>query len=154
MDAYIGGAWLSPATAEAFINGAWRPIQYAEAYISGAWRTIFTAPPIGGGGGGGGGGFTLDVSPSFQTVSGSTPTLTSGMVTATPSGGVGPYSYAWTTEIADGLSTINTPSLASTTVTARSLISGEPTQPEFQCISTDSLGAVASGDCSIQFLRS
>lgn len=146
MDAYVGGRWASPSTAEAYVGGAWRSIQYAEAYIGGAWRTVanFTPP---GGGGGGGGSLSLSVSPTSISRTGTASSITTGAITVTPSGGLAPYTYAWSIVSSDAGPTfsIGSPSYASTPVTASAItVLDTPYNCTIHCVVTDSLGVSAT----------
>ena len=67
--------------------------------------------------------------------------VTTAAVTVTPTGGTGPYTYAWTLE--SGNFTIISPTSASTTFRA-SVAAGETTEDVATCTVTDSLAATAS----------
>lgn len=67
--------------------------------------------------------------------------VTTAAVTVTPTGGTGPYTYAWT--LASGNFTILSPTSASTTFRA-SVTAGETTEDVATCVVTDSLAATAS----------
>ena len=154
----VGGSWTQLAGCKIYSTGAWREILAIKVYAGGAWRDVAnfsapTPPPGGGGGGGGGTPMSLDTSPETQFKSGSGSSLVSAAVTATPSGGVAPYTYAWTIQSSDGSSTINSPTLATTTFTNTGLVVEEPVTPVFLCTATDSLGASAQATCQVTFTR-
>jgi hypothetical protein len=146
-----GGRWRSTASAQAYINGAWRDLGNAKAYIGGRWRDVcnFTAvaptptptptptpsPVIG-----------LSISPNPFSGAGLHTTITSEAITATPSGGRSPYSYAWTFTRQDGPATINSPTSASTTVTSTGA-----SEVTVKCVCTDSTGLAGSATASGTF---
>ena len=151
MQIRLGGAWRSTVSATAYINGAWREIDSGKAYIGGAWRNIanFTAPkstPTPSPSPTPSGTLTLSISPSSFSATGIHSTVNSPTLTATPSGGRSPYSYAWSLTFQDGPATINSPSSASTTIasTGASQIKGK-------CVCRDSTGLSASATFSGSF---
>jgi hypothetical protein len=88
-------------------------------------------------------------SPSFYATAsrsvcfGTTPTsgsVTTPSVTVTPTGGTGPYTYAWTYDSGDVGFSANTASSASTTFTG-SVAAGEDLVAVWRCTVTDSLAA-------------
>ena len=146
MEARKDGAWRTINTAEAYVGGAWRALKYVEGYIGGAWRRIatFVLPP------------TLSINPGVGGGSGSNP-VTSDTVTATPSNGLAPFTYAWSVLSSTGLTgiTINSASSASTTFTAT--VSGPDGSIGYltvQCIATDAIGETASASATIRLERS
>ena len=152
----LGGAWQTITGAKVFASGSWRTLSGIKVYASGAWRDVASfspPPPPPGGGGGGGGSMTLSISPDFQSVTGPGGTVTSNPVTATPSGGVAPYTYTWSISDLEGNPSINSPTLATTTFSASGLFPDEPVVPSFQCVCRDSLGNTASAECSVSFTR-
>ena len=140
MEAFISGAWRTPARGEVLIGGAWRRIVRAEVYLSGAWKSCLTLTPA----------LTVAVSPT--SVSGTqtpqpprTVTVTSNGAQATPTGGVGPYSYAWS--ITSGSATITSPNTAATAF--RQILSpDQDSDGSAQVICTDSQGNTAIGSVS------
>src|SRR6185503_17631201 len=123
-----GGVWNQLVSGEVFANAAWHSLVAVKVYANGAWRLVanFTPPspppPSGGGGGGTGGGgtMTLTASPATQTIrdSGTTQATT---VTATPSGGLAPYTYVWSFDSHDSGISIVTPTRAVTDVSVSGL---------------------------------
>jgi hypothetical protein len=147
-----GGVWQTITGAQVFANGAWRALVAIQIFANGAWRQVgnFTTPA------GGGAAITVSLTdPGLSTV-GPSSTLTSAAMHATPSGGVAPYSYAWSIVSADPgpTFTINSPALASTTVTAASIGPiGSNVACTIKCVVTDSLGNTgtsANADMSFQ----
>lgn len=97
---------------------------------------------------------SLSISPSPTAGSsfasaGAPASCTTAPVTATPSGGLGPYSYSWTALSGDG--TINSPSSATTAFSYAS-IAPDSASGTFRCTCTDSSGQSATADVSATFL--
>jgi hypothetical protein len=136
MDAFVSGAWRTPSRGEVLIGGAWRQLVRAEVYRDGDWHAClsFISP------------LSVSVFPGY--VSGvvfpnkpTRQTITTTSATATPDGGNGPYSYAWS--VPAGI-TITNPGNATTafraSVSPDQEISGVAT-----VVCTDSSGKTASG---------
>lgn len=73
--------------------------------------------------------------------------LTTGSVTVTPSGGTGPYTYAWAIDTGDTF-TINAPTSATTTFSV-TLGGDESAAAVYTCTVTDSLAATYAVDVSV-----
>ena len=144
MKVWVAGAWRDILSAKVRMSGAWRPLAAVKIYSGAAWQDAgtFDVATTGTGGGGGGTRFRVDVSPQSSSVSAASSTVTSGLYRATPSRGVAPFTYSWVVATDDGSAsfTINTPTLAQTTVTA----SGIPTLTQATCVirctCTDAVG--------------
>lgn len=137
MEAYIGGAWRSISSGDVRIDGQWRRLVRCEAYVGGAWRTGKTFL----------GALTL-TAPSEVYALG-VGTVTTEAITATPSGGLAPYAYAWTrTSGSHGFATA--PSAATTAFIATPP-GGSIQISVFRCTVTDSLGASATADTTVTF---
>jgi hypothetical protein len=82
-----------------------------------------------------------------------TGTITTNTVTATPSGGTGPYTYAWTLISHDGPvnPTATSAATAATAFTQTAVGPGEIYSAVFRCTVTDSLAATATADCTAHF---
>ena len=130
MKAFSAAAWREITSAKAFIGGAWRTLTVGKVYKGGAWQSAasFVLP------------MSLSVSPSPANTGGSG-YFVSKLMTATPAGGLAPFTYSWTIVYSAGTVTINSPNVASTTV------SGDVTYGDIsftlQCTATDSLGTPA-----------
>jgi hypothetical protein len=97
-------------------------------------------------------GFYVTVSPTALGKKGTISTLTTPAAVATPTGGVGPYTYAWTKQ-SGGAITANSPSSYSTTFTATGLGVDEERDAVFRVTCTDSLAATATRDITVSILR-
>jgi hypothetical protein len=148
MEVFTGGTWRTITSAEAYIGGAWQRIQYAEAYVNGAWRQIvsFAAPYT-----------ALVVSPSPVSASAQSDTITTESVSATPTGGLAPFTYNWTLVSSSGLTvvTILFPNSSSTPFTATLSPGGEGASGSatFTCTATDSLGSSKSASVNVGFFH-
>lgn len=110
--------------------------------MTGACIAIIVGTPASGGGGGGS--ITVSVSPYIvsKTRSG-IGTITTPAATATPSGGTGPYTYAWSLMTGDTF-TVDSPTASSTTFTAF-LGDGLNKNAIYKVIVTDSAAATGTG---------
>ena len=101
-----------------------------------------------GGGSGGGGAFTVSCTPtSFPNSSAGTSSGSLGPSTATPSGGVPPYTYAWTVFANTGDSghpNITSPTAASSTFTVTGVLGQDTGGGTILMTCTDSVGATAT----------
>lgn len=88
------------------------------------------------------GAMTASASPTTLTKRGIASSQTTSSVTVTPSGGVSPYTYAWSLVSGDTL-TVNSPTSATTTFTASSLAYGEIRSALYRCTVTDSTSGTA-----------
>lgn len=150
MQTRKGGAWRTTTSAQAYINGAWRQILYGKAYKGGAWRDVcnFTTPtpspsptptptptptpaPS----------LSISVSPTSIDTATADSIVVSDPVTATPLGGLSPYSYLWSIVSSDGHSfTITAPTSATTSVRCNLSVPGASASGSLQCSVTDSSG--------------
>jgi hypothetical protein len=153
-----GGSWQTITAGKAYVGGAWRSLVAIKIFASGAWRTVanFTPPSGGGGGTGGGGGggtggggtLSLSASPSSLYTTSFSSSMTSDPCTITPSGGLAPYTYAWT--MIAGTAGITSPTFATTTFTKTTSGIANVTA---RCTVTDSLHVTASVDVPMTFER-
>jgi len=83
-----------------------------------------------------------------------TGTAISATVTCTPTGGTGPYTYAWTriSYTSATAPTINSAATAATGFTQTGLGPAESESAVFRCTVTDSLAATATADVTVTFL--
>lgn len=100
----------------------------------------------------GGGSLVASISPSSLSGVGTNVVSTgdgggSSSCTVTPSGGTGPYSYAWT-KVSGTTITVSSPA-AATTGFSTTLIPGQLVTAVYRCTVTDSLLATATADVSI-----
>jgi hypothetical protein len=94
---------------------------------------------------------TASITPPYETAYGYSPgvaTVTSGSVVAAPTGGLAPYTYAWTR--LSGVGTINSPALATSSFSA-SVAESETDSGEFQVTVTDSAGQTATATANVDF---
>ena len=136
MKAFSAAACREITSAKAFIGGAWRTLTVGKVYKGGAWQSAasFVLPMS----------VAITPNPAFGRGTGY---VTSNTITATPTGGLAPFTYSWTVvSSAPRLVTINSPATASTTATAD--VSGGDVNFTLQCVATDSLGTAvtAQGD--------
>lgn len=140
MRVRVNGAWAEVPSGRVYVNGAWRQIKEARAYISGAWETIATFVPD----------LSVAISPSFVSRSITDGGIaTTSTVTATPSGGQLPYTYAWT-RIDGTRSTTSAPTSASTTFSC-SLAPEDEVSDTWRVTVTDSFGTTATADILVTF---
>ena len=82
---------------------------------------------------------TASASPTSLYKTGPTASQTTASVTVTPSGGVSPYTYAWTL-LTGATLTVNSPTAATTTFSKTGMISGDSFDATYRCTVTDSTG--------------
>ena len=152
MQLRLGGAWQQISGAKVFANKSWRSLVAMRVYSGGAWRLVanWTPPSPGGGGGGGGGNLKLTLSPtSFARTS--TQDTFSVSLTATPSGGLTPYTYSWTVVTSTTSVTFSAATAATTRASVSGLTPNEPESATLRCTVTDSLGVSTHADVSGTF---
>jgi hypothetical protein len=140
MKIRFGGEWREITSAKAFINGAWRTIRYGKAYASGSWRDAVAFVPA----------LTLAASPESVSGVSTLGTVVTNGTTVTPTGGVSPYTYAWTR--VSGVGEISSPTSASTAFYYNAPGFANYTGT-FRCTVTDSLGTTATADVDAEFER-
>jgi hypothetical protein len=140
MKIRVGGAFEDVTSGQVRIAGAWRRLTGAKAYISGAWKDVasFLQP------------LTLDVSPSSDRAivvpSAFADTIP---ITATPTGGLGPYTYAWT-RVSGSTGAALSPTSATSQFRAFITSVGEFTST-FLCTVTDANGNTATDNVEVVF---
>jgi hypothetical protein len=136
----LDGVWREIGAGRIRINNTWRPLTRARAYVSGAWRevAVFT-PPL-----------SVTVTPEsvlgFRSGPGS---VTTDSTTATPLGGLGPYSYSWA-RVGAGTAVATAPTSA-TTAFQRTLGTGDDVTETWRVTVTDGLGGTATYDVLATF---
>ncbi len=104
---------------------------------------------FGGGGGGGGGAFDVPVD-SYSAMGGAASAfavaISTSAVTAAPSGGTAPYTYAWAITAPDANWSALSPTSATTQFRRTGVAPGDSETANFECTVTDALGAVAVSD--------
>ncbi|CAB4153242.1 Tip attachment protein J [uncultured Caudovirales phage] len=85
---------------------------------------------------------SVSVSPGSLNKTGIATTQTTASTTATPTGGVSPYTYAWSLVSGDAL-TVNSPTAATTTFTATGMANGDTLTAVYKCTVTDSTSPTA-----------
>lgn len=120
-----------------------RQLKFARVYDGGTLRTVAVfAEPL-----------TVAISPLGVTVVGNSSTLTTGTVTASPTGGFAPYTYAWTrlTNGGGNPSTASAPAAATTSFTKTGLAPEQDATDDWRVTVTDSAGTTATADTTAQF---
>lgn len=122
------------------VGGAWKPLSSVRVYVSGAWKDGKTfVPPL-----------SVTVSPTG--VNGDTfnyGTAVTNNATATPSGGLAPYTYSWA-RVGAGSGTVDSPSAASTGF-IRVMGVEETAVETFRVTVTDSTSQTATADVLATF---
>jgi len=141
MDAFIAGGWRTPKRGEVLIGGAWRTITRGEQYRSGAWKRIaaFVSP------------MSVTANDATGSIVNRKPApVTSNFSIATPTGGLAPYSYAWT--IIEGSAVTLTPNNAATQF--RGVVApGNDTYSIARVVCTDALGTTATTTVGISLFN-
>ena len=145
MKVFQGGTWRDIVKCSVFQGGSWRVIKAIKVYQGGAWRDVanFTA---------GQGAITLALSPTSISKSGRTSTVNTANVTATPTGGQAPYTYAWVKQSGGDITALN-PANAITGFRAAGLAVDETRTAVFRCTATDNLGSSDSEDITVSITR-
>lgn len=147
LKAYVGGVAKNPASATARVSGATKSVRRIEVYDDGAWHVghSFIGP------------VSLSISPGDVSVDGDgsgIANLETPLVTATPSGGLGPFTYAWT-RTGGTTASATSPTAANTSFLKTSVPPGSTFYTaNFQCLCTDSLGQTATASCTATFRNS
>lgn len=138
MRARVSGAWRDISAGKIKVDGVWRTVTRIVGKVSGAWEdyAIF-APAV-----------TVTISPltaiAYDYDVGPS-TITTNAVTATPTGGVAPFSYAWA-----GGTTATAPTSA-TTAFSRFTNAGETVPETWTVTVTDSLGQSGTASITAEF---
>ncbi len=137
MEAFIQGAWRPDIRrAEAYIGGQWRRLTRAEAYIGGQWRQIAI--------------FALPLTVSVPAVVGSRRSSTTisviGTASATPPGGIAPYTYA--TVLLSGSMTVSSAATANPQF-SKALAPEQEATATARLTCTDAVGTTATADFNV-----
>ena len=122
-------------------GGITRTIKTIKVYDGATWRTVATfVEPI-----------SLSLSDEYVLAIAGSATITSKIVTATPTGGTAPFTYLWTLVSHSGgvAPTINTPTTASTTFTKTGV--APDASATFRCTVTSATGGSASAEVLVAF---
>lgn len=135
MKARIAGTVRGVSSGRVMVGGTARRITRAIGYIDGSVRALvtFTRP------------LTLAVTPGvtgFSIHASGPQYITTNKASATPDGGLAPYTYLW--------SGGDTPTLSSTSF-SKTVAEGESVEETYSVTVTDSAGSTASGSVSAQF---
>lgn len=135
------GSDLKPTTKCKVLDGATlRNIIRAKVLDGSTLRTVATfSTPL-----------TLTSAPTYQYMSSYGYPQGSGLITASPTGGVGPFTYVWS--VLNGGGGVSAPNAATTQVTSGTLVMGETKNVSVQCVCTDNLGQTATATASVDFL--
>lgn len=139
----IAGAWLN-VTPYIGVGGVWKAVTGAWIGVDGAWKSMNATP------------MSLSASPSSLSASTnngsiSRPTVTTGPVTVSVSGGTGPYTHAWSvTFLPDesidfaGTASAGSPTSATTTFSGQTC-GGKDAPGSDSYLATDTVTDTSSG---------
>lgn len=138
------GVWKEVQAAYVMTGGTLKRVVEIKGMAGGVLRSLaIFAPPL-----------TVAISPSFASAVGNSGTLTTNAVTASPTGGQGPFTYAWSVVSYEGtLPVVNSPATATTTFRQSGLSLEEDNDCTFRVTVTDSLGTTATANVSALFYR-
>jgi hypothetical protein len=140
MKVNVGGTLKPVVRVKANIGGTLKTVVRAKHNVAGTIKAGDTFTPA----------LSLSVTPSsIYAVSNSSPVI-SEYATATPTGGLAPYTYSWVRT--SGAGSISSPS-SSVTSFSDSLAPDNLSSGTFTCTVTDNLGATASGVVEVEFER-
>lgn len=143
-----GSAFVGVSTFKRWNGSAFVDVTTVKRWDGAAWVDT--------GWGGGGGDLSATVSPGEAHGEGDTDRLVevvvSNTVTTTPSGGTGPYTYAWT-RVSGSASIQATAPTAATSAFLAGLYDGTTKTATFRCTVTDSLAATATIDVPVTLVR-
>lgn len=139
MRARIGGSFEDIESGVVRVGNVWKTLSSVRVYEGGAWKEGKAFIPA----------LSLAISPPTVSATRSGPgVVTTALVSATPTGGRAPYTYAWTRT--SGVGSATTPTSASTAFTA-TLGIGDDTFGDFRCTVTDDLGTTAIANITAFF---
>lgn len=136
-----GSAWVDLTTKKRWDGAAWVDLTVAKRWDGSSWVDFFS----------GGGGLSVTIAPGsasgfFSEFSGpAIKHIDTNSVTATATGGTGPYTYAWTRITGSSALAANSPTAATTTFGAN-VPRNTIYTATFRVTVTDSLSATATAD--------
>lgn len=135
----VGGSWRSITRGEMYRGGSWRTLTRGEIYKGGAWHPLFSfVSPM-----------SVTIAPNPVVRSSRATPVTSLDVTATPTGGAAPYTYAWSVDAAISLTApTNAVTKMSAVLGPDQTVTGTAT-----VIVTDSLGTTASDSTPVTLIN-
>lgn len=125
------GTWEQASAAWLNVSGTWKSVLAVWNNVAGTWRQSF-GPPL-----------NVSVSPSgaFGQYSGiGAGTATTFSVTATPTDGIGPYTYQWTYVSGDATTACTSSTSQTTTFSRTGTAPAGPYNAVWRCTVTDSAG--------------
>lgn len=131
----LGGATQTLSSMKARQGGVTRTILTVKAMFGSTLRTVATFAPA----------ITLDISPISGTGVSTSPTggtVTSNNCTGIPTGGIGPYTYAWT--LVSGTAMTLSGANSATTNFRLNVPAGDVFEAVYRCTVTDVFGQTAS----------
>lgn len=142
----VSGAWKAVSALSIKKSGAWKLVSAVWIKEDGVWKLAFGA---------GGAPATLNATMQNGTVSGSRSdagSVTSSSAVVLPTGGTPAYTYNWT-RVSGDTYTITTATAANTTFST-TLTNGQTKSGVYRCTVTDSLGATATADVTVNMTSS
>lgn len=143
MQVRLNGSWPTITSAKAYLNGDWRTLINGKAYVSGTWRDIANfAQALS----------SLTITPNPANYVSDTSGTFSVSPGATPTGGIGPFTYAWSIVTSSGLTGLSLSNAAYATVTFNATVvggQGSSGTATLSCTATDSLGATATATVAV-----
>lgn len=139
----VGGAEKLAAKADIYISGAKKRVVRIDEWNGSAWKLVQSFLPT----------ISLSVTPNvFGSANYPGTTLvTSTVATATPTGGAGPYTYAWS-RVSGAVLSITAPTNASTSFRTTIEAGGSRTAT-YRCTVTDTNGLTAFDDVNINLIN-
>lgn len=140
MKVCVSGVWKDVDSGFIRVGGAWKRLSSIRVRVGGAWKDGKTFVP------------PLSVTVSPESVSGSTTafgTAFTDNTTATPTGGLAPYTYSWA-RVGGGSGTVDSPTSASTGF-IRVMGADEALTETFRVTVTDSSSQTATAEVIAAF---
>ena len=137
LQTFRNASWHPLQTLQVYRNGAWRRLKTLKVYSGGAWRLIgnFVQP------------LTLNAP---DAVAGGYDSVQTASSTATPAGGLAPYSYSWS-KVSGTTMTVSGATTATAGFLSPTLSVGETVTAVYRCTCTDSAAQTATKDINVTF---